>query len=212
MSFFKKTLKKIKNKIKNHRFFLTGLDWVLRQLQKTLSITLKKDLSYNPTQQYLFAFWHHAQILPVLWCQAHETPCAALVSPSRDGQIVSDLLIRRGVKTIRGSSRANTLLAMKEMTEVLNKGYSLGFAVDGPIGPKGVIKPGIIYLSKKYNIPILPIRCTLNKKWILKKTWDQLEIPKLWAQGDIQVGPVMICEPQESLAQSLEKLYKLLNH
>jgi len=58
-------------------------------LGMTVRVVISKHPEYNSKTQYLFAFWHGKQLLPVFELQKHETRRAVLVSPSRDGDMLT---------------------------------------------------------------------------------------------------------------------------
>ena len=79
------------------------------------------------------------------------------------------------------------------MIKKLKQGYSLGFGVDGPIGPIYQVKPGITYMAKKCNVPIIPVASAFKNKFILEKAWDKYEVPKLFTKACCVIGePITI--------------------
>lgn len=204
-------IKKIKKKINSSIIFKRILASSIKLLEKSFKkIIINLPASYNPNQQYLFAFWHGQQLLPLILCEQHKSPCAALVSTSNDGNILEYVLKQHNITVIRGSSRNNNIYALKAMIKILKQGYSVGFGVDGPIGPIYKIKPGILYLAQKLSIPILPIGSSANRKFILTKAWDKFEIPKLFSSVQIEVGqPIYITDITEGEITLESELHRL---
>lgn len=158
--------------------------YAFKSLAVTLRIKVVKDPLIDPHQHYLFAFWHGKQLLPSFSLQNHHhTPMCAMVSPSRDGEILSKYLNKCGFDVTRGSSRANNVASLINLKNKLLAGTSIGFGVDGPIGPIYEVKPGIVYLSQKYNIPIIPMGSVFNSSWIVEKAWDKFAIPKPFSKA-----------------------------
>ena len=54
---------------------------VSKGLYKSLRIKNIVHPKYDPNTQYLFAFWHGKQFLPVIHLSSHNTPNVVLVSP-----------------------------------------------------------------------------------------------------------------------------------
>lgn len=164
-------------------------------LRTTLTVEVISHPDYQINQQYLFAFWHGKQFLPVLELQNHETKRAVLVSPSKDGDLLSVWLKKLNYEIIRGSSRHKNISALVGMMRKLKEGHSLGFGIDGPIGPIYKVKPGMTHMAQKYQIPIIPMGSAFSRKWIIAKAWDKYEIPKPFAKAVLYIGkPIWIGE------------------
>ena len=65
----------------------------------------------------------------------------------------------------------------REALEAAQNGKDLGFAIDGPRGPRYVAKRGPTYIAWKSGHPILPFNVSVERKWQLK-SWDHFQIPK----------------------------------
>ena len=83
----------------------------------------------------------------------------------KDGELVAKFAASFGIKAVRGSSNRGGLEALVQLLRVTKKGGRVAFAVDGPKGPKGKVKPGIIYLSQKLQVPILPYAAISDNYW-----------------------------------------------
>jgi lysophospholipid acyltransferase (LPLAT)-like uncharacterized protein len=49
--------------------------------------------------------------------------------------------------------------------------------LDGPRGPRGVVKPGLIVMAQLSAAPIFPVYISCDSAWILN-SWDRTVIPK----------------------------------
>jgi lysophospholipid acyltransferase (LPLAT)-like uncharacterized protein len=167
---------------------------IVSVLAKTLRVTIVKHADYDPKTPYLFAFWHGKQLLPVLTLTQHQTRRAVLVSPSRDGDLLSICLSRLGYEIVRGSSRHRNIESLVGMIRKLKAGCSLGFGIDGPIGPLHQVKPGMTHLAQKLNIPIIPVGSAFNRAWIFDKAWDKYALPQPFSQAILYLGKPIIIE------------------
>jgi lysophospholipid acyltransferase (LPLAT)-like uncharacterized protein len=104
-------------------------------------------------------------------------PLAIMVSQSRDGDFGSRMIEIMGVHTARGSSSRGGGEALQDLIGYIEKGIPAGHIVDGPRGPAGRIKPGLIKLAQYSGMPILPAIISPEKKWVFK-SWDRFMIPK----------------------------------
>ena len=64
----------------------------------------------------------------------------------------------------------------------------MGTPVDGPKGPIFQVKHGMIYISQKSGVPIVPMGVAYSKKWIFNKTWDKFQLPKPFSRGVVIFG------------------------
>jgi lysophospholipid acyltransferase (LPLAT)-like uncharacterized protein len=133
------------------------------------------------------------------------------VSPSRDGDILTVWLERLGYEIIRGSSRSRNIEALVGMMRKLKEGYSLGFGIDGPIGPIYRVKPGMTHLAQKFNIPIIPVGSAFSRCWVVKKAWDQYEIPKPFSKAALYLGEPFSVSRGADLTESNLALEKLIH-
>jgi lysophospholipid acyltransferase (LPLAT)-like uncharacterized protein len=182
-------------------------------LKSTLTICVSRHPDYDLQQQYLFAFWHGKQLLPVweLRRQVAGTKRAVLVSPSKDGDLLTVWLKQLGYKVIRGSSRRRNVSALVLMMRQLKDGYSLGFGIDGPIGPIYKVKPGMTHMAQKLNIPIVPVGSAFSQKWLVKKAWDKYEIPKPFSKASFYLGQPYYVKPDADLETSNQELEVLIH-
>lgn len=184
--------------------------YVTRLLNLTLRVVVFKDTAYDPKQQYLFAFWHGKQLLPVLKLQNHRTRRAVLVSPSRDGDLLTVWLKNLGYEVIRGSSRKQNISALAGMMRKLKAGCSLGFGIDGPIGPIYKVKPGMTHMAQKFGVPIVPVGSAFSRSWIFEKAWDKYEIPKPFSKAVFYLGKPFTIEKEADLVVVNDKLENLI--
>jgi lysophospholipid acyltransferase (LPLAT)-like uncharacterized protein len=196
---------------KNPKVVGTAAFWGTKLLKYTLQIKVQAHPDYKNDQPYLFAFWHGKQLLPVLQLVRHNTPNTALVSPSRDGELLAVWLQKLGYDIVRGSSRDNNVRSTVQLLQRLQAGHSVGFGVDGPIGPMYQVKPGIIYMAQKCNIPIVPLGSAFSRKWLFNKAWDHYQVPKPFARAGYYIGEPIIINKNTDLERANIELGYLLH-
>jgi len=107
-------------------------------------------------------------------------PVTALVSPSRDGDVLEAVFrlfgwtIRRG-SAIRGGA-SGALGIVREM----QKSRVLAWAADGPRGPSGELKSGLLRLAGMAGAVIVPVGGAARPAGRLR-TWDKHLVP--WPFG-----------------------------
>jgi len=96
------------------------------------------------------------------------------------------------------------------MMRKLKAGYSLGFGIDGPIGPIYKVKPGMTHMAQKFKIPIIPVGTAFSRSWVAEKAWDKYEIPKPFAKAVFYLGKPFTIEKEADLATSNDMLERLI--
>ncbi len=100
-----------------------------------------------------------------------------MVSRSRDGELVSAILRRLGFRPVRGSSSRGGKDALQEMIPFLREGLASGGLVcDGPRGPYGEPKIGIVLLARESGRPLVPCAFWMSRK-VLARNWDRTLVP-----------------------------------
>ncbi|MBF0230287.1 MAG: lysophospholipid acyltransferase family protein [Desulfamplus sp.] len=124
---------------------------------------------------------------------AHLNP-GLMISQSRDGELIAGVANRTGWHTARGSSSKGGKEAMVEMIEHLKR-YHLGSHIlDGPRGPIGKVKAGVIKMAKESNAIIVPFYTFADKAWFFN-SWDRFMVPKPFAQVTLLFGDEICFEP-----------------
>ncbi len=176
-----------------YKMLATLAFYTIHLLYRTLKVKVIFHTDYSEKKQYLGAFWHGKMFAPMFAARTHQTKMAVLVSPSKDGDIISDWLNKLGYETVRGSSRRNNVASLAGMLRKLKDGYSIGIIVDGPLGPIHKVKPGIVHMAQKLDVEIVPVGVAVKKKWVFKKAWDQFELPKPFSQAAMYSGkPIQV--------------------
>ena len=92
--------------------------------------------------------------------------------------------------------------------KVMEEGYDLLIAVDGPPPPLiyHKAKAGIIYLSRKTRVPIVPIKMNIHKKFIFSKRWDKYEIPIPFSKVEMTFGKPFVADETTTTEQLEESM------
>jgi lysophospholipid acyltransferase (LPLAT)-like uncharacterized protein len=89
------------------------------------------------------------------------------------------------------------------MVAELEQGHSAGLAVDGPLGPYRVVKPGALVLAQRTGHPIVPVGIASAWHITLKKRWDRYALPLPFTRAAICIGePIAV--PRDAHGERLE--------
>jgi lysophospholipid acyltransferase (LPLAT)-like uncharacterized protein len=129
-----------------------------------------------------------------------------MISQSSDGELIASLASRLGLVPVRGSSTRGGRDALMAILRALKKNPGVIHIVDGPTGPKGVIKPGLMAMAQVTGAPIFPIIISAEKAWVMR-SWDRFLVPKPFSKVTIRWGdPFPV--PRGTRPDQLEELRK----
>jgi lysophospholipid acyltransferase (LPLAT)-like uncharacterized protein len=133
-------------------------------------------------KNYVLAFWHGTMLLP--WYLHSGRNFAALISQSKDGDLLAKILENWNYKVVRGSSSKGGENALKMMIDLAEDNYSVAITPDGPRGPAYKIKPGTVVTSKKSKVPLVlaGVGFSTKKKF---NSWDRFEVPYIFSKAKI---------------------------
>jgi hypothetical protein len=179
-------------------------DWIFlfpALFLKTLKLLMRTELSdpfdhIHSEAPIVTVTWHNRLLFfPVMFPRWIRKKTIAIVSASRDGQYVTDLIRYFGLKSLRGSSSRRGAPVFREAVKALKQGYHVSFTPDGPRGPKYRMSRGPVRLASMTGSRIIPISVNYSSYWQLK-SWDNFQIPKPWAKIILVLGPAVEVPPE----------------
>lgn len=135
--------------------------------------------------------WHNRLLFfPLSMKRAHRLRAAAVISASRDGNMLEDVVKMFKVSPIRGSSSRNALQALRGCFDEKNRDKHLVFTPDGPRGPLYKMSNGPVIVASRLQRYILPLALNYSHFFSLK-TWDHFQIPWPFSRLEIVYGEKM---------------------
>ena len=131
-----------------------------------------------------------------------------MISRSTDGELIAAVAHQMGWQTVRGSSSRDSLKALRGMIQHVRDHRLGGHIVDGPRGPIGVVKMGIIHIARETGAMVVPVYAEASRVWQFR-SWDRFFIPKPFSRVCIRFGDMIPLSSTED-SQSLEKQRALL--
>ncbi len=143
-------------------------------------------------------FVHHGRVVVALWHQRllpalayaakfRNMKLMVMISRSRDGELIARIAERLGLVPVRGSSSTGGRQAFMAIVQGLKENPAVVHIVDGPRGPKAVIKPGLVRIAQWSEAVILPIIVSADRAWVLR-SWDRFLVPKPFSKVTIRWG------------------------
>jgi lysophospholipid acyltransferase (LPLAT)-like uncharacterized protein len=137
----------------------------------------------------IYVAWHRDMIM--LSHAYRNQNVAVVISQSRDGELAARIVRRMGYWVVRGSSSRGGISALKELIMMLREGHNIGVLADGPRGPAGQTKDGVIYLACKAGAPLVPLAAKATRS-ITFRSWDRMILPLPFSRVTIMEGEPFI--------------------
>lgn len=163
--------------------------WLLvlaaRVLVRTLRVTFVGPSPASLPHPCVYAFVHGRQVPLLRWPRPRT---AVLASLSRDGRLQARVMRRFGFEVLDGSSSRGGARALAGALDRLRGGMDLAVAVDGPRGPRGVVKPGVVYLASRSGATLIPMSSACVRAWRFRRTWDGFALPRPFSRVVVAAG------------------------
>jgi lysophospholipid acyltransferase (LPLAT)-like uncharacterized protein len=149
------------------------------------------------------ATWHRG-LLIAAYCLRNRG-IVVPISHSRDGDLASAVIRHLGfAASPRGSSSRGTTGLLRNLIRQVRAGQPVGILPDGPRGPAGTAKPGVIALARAGGARLVPIGISASPSKRFR-SWDRAILPFPFARVTCSYGePIQV--PKDATGEALEKL------
>ena len=158
--------------------WVVGLNiWIfLVILQVTCKIRIQNDINFFGQRNFIYSLWHRYWFLwAVSFVRSHRRH-AWLQHPASYMKPVHIGLKLMRIRVLLGSEGEEGRKAANDLVVLLRKGWSTVISPDGPHGPQGVLKKGILHIALQSGVPILPVRFITSRTFTLP-SWDKKPLP-----------------------------------
>jgi lysophospholipid acyltransferase (LPLAT)-like uncharacterized protein len=139
-------------------------------------------------QRVIIAFWHR-HLLLMRYAYRGER-ISILISRHRDGELIARVMESFGLGTTRGSSTRGGVAAVRALLRRVREGYDLAVTPDGPRGPVGEVKLGVIQLAALSGVPIQPVALAASRCRRLA-SWDRFLVPLPFCRVEMVYGEML---------------------
>ena len=187
------------------------LCYILRLYSWTFRVTVENE---EPWMAYLrgggkvlLCTWHQQFFAAIQHFKSYESfKPSLMISKSQDGEIIARIAEKQGWLAVRGSSSRDGKEALKEMIERLGQSRLAGHIVDGPKGPAGIVKAGVIRLARATEAVLVPFYTAADKAWYFN-SWDKFFLPKPFARVVISFGDMIkLANTEDSITFERQRL------
>jgi hypothetical protein len=180
---------------------------------RTLSLKVENEAPWLAHLQaggkVLLCLWHQ-QLFGAIrqtWNYSYLHP-SIMISQSQDGELVARFVESIDWVAVRGSSSRGGQRALKEMIRRVRETGFAAHILDGPQGPLGKVKSGVIHLAQATGAVLVPLCATADRAWYLK-SWDRCMVPKPFARITMRFGEMiqpLAAESEEDLEKQRQRL------
>ncbi len=177
--------------------------WVTSWGVRLLGFTLRpvyihpqhEQCAWSSGRPVLLAAWHGRALYLLRHYYRQRQHFTVLVSHSRDGELLSQVLQACGIDTTRGSSSRGGIRALLGLVRKMRRGSHALVIPDGPRGPRYQVQPGIVLVAEKTGATILPVTYSARWKKVLT-SWDRFIIPLPFSRVVVVYGePIQVPSP-----------------
>jgi hypothetical protein len=189
------------------RIVLRIIIWLGYGIIRLIGPTLRVSVSYEDGAQktldqrpLVASFWHSCMI-PATYI-FRDMGIRVMSSNSYDGEYMGRIIHKFGFVAVKGSSSRNAVRALLGLRRALEDGWTVGFTLDGPRGPRHKVKPGPVALARSSGLALTMFHAAVDRAWVLN-SWDRLMIPFPFSRVLVRVGK-LINVPPDATDQDLE--------
>lgn len=159
-------------------------------------------------ERFVLAFWHrHLLLMPYSY---RGRKVAVLQSLHRDGQRMAQVVQRFGITSVPGSSTRGGAAGLRGLLRRVKEGFDLGFTPDGPRGPAGEVKLGVVQAAAMAGVPIQPVALAAGRARRLG-SWDRMLVPLPFSRVDLVYGELLWVEREAALEPAARELKRRLD-
>jgi lysophospholipid acyltransferase (LPLAT)-like uncharacterized protein len=133
----------------------SGIHMSLELLQRTTQLRVSRTEDVSGAR--ILCYWHRHVPAGFLYMMQDRKPYASLCHPAWHVRPWSVLGERLGWRIAYGSAGHGGRAAAAQVVAALCEGWSTFVCPDGPAGPAGKLKNGVLYMSIESGRPIVPI-------------------------------------------------------
>jgi len=187
-------------------FYLANL--IINKTCKKQCIGLENLVAF---ENHIFCIWHESLPTYFITNIRYQKPYVWLNHPIWFMKPIHLVLKWMGTqKIVLASSGHSGKEGLKIVIDYLKNGFSTLVSTDGPNGPVKVVKEGVLQMSLKTGLPVIPVRYKISRSFTLP-TWDGKVIPIPFSTIQIiYEDPVFVTE--ENYMGAKDKLTAQLSH
>lgn len=176
------------------RFKLQAGVWLVECLLRLVFLSCRKTYPKQklPEQGSVVVFWHGRLafmcfVYKHLWDNKRKRG-KVIVSDHKDGEIITRVIRRFGIETLRGSSSKGGAKVLIHALKEIKNGTDIIITPDGPRGPRHSVADGAAVIAQKQDCAVYVLNYEADRFWELR-SWDKMMIPKPFSKITFGLSP-----------------------
>jgi lysophospholipid acyltransferase (LPLAT)-like uncharacterized protein len=163
-----------------------------------MQLVVHPELARYADVPWVLSFFHGTQWPLLAW--RRRRPTLVMVSHSADGAMQARALGLLGFRVVRGSSSRGGARGLAAIVRAMRRGgVDAAFAVDGPRGPYGEVKPGAALAAAHAGGVLVPMGSAVEGGRTFTRAWDRFVLAWPFARVTVVLGaPVEASEAGEA--------------
>ena len=182
--------------------------WIYRILKPEVVGEYALKHIWSEGHYVILTTWHDQLLMMPL---VYSGPGAkALISHSKDGELIARVVEHFGIGAVRGSSNRGGKAAFRELVKLSKESLDLGITPDGPKGPRHQVKEGVVQLAKISGRPIVPLAfaCSNGHRF---QSWDRFLLPYPWGKAVYSFGVPLYYDKNETMDDFRDRVQKAMD-
>lgn len=159
---------------------------------------------FNAESRVMIICLWHGEIF-TMWNVKRQLRLTAVISQSKDGEMLTQIITRMGFKVVRGSSSRGGAEALRGIVRVMRRdAENPCVTMDGPRGPAKEVKDGVLFMAHFGKGLLVPTRVQA-KNAIHLKSWDSHLIPLPFSRVRVIFGEPYALETEKLDEETLAR-------
>lgn len=159
------------------------------------------DVALGPGTGVIAVIWHGRLFMAATWAPRRRRT-VAMISNNRDGDLITAIVRRFGILSVRGSTydrekgrdKGGVEAYTGAQHELLDNQSFVAITPDGPRGPRMRCQKGAAMLAVETGLPVFPITYSVEKGKVMR-SWDRFLVPLPFGRGIQICGEGLIPPP-----------------
>jgi hypothetical protein len=166
-----------------------------------LRVVVHPELEASGDSPWVLAFFHGTQWPLLAW--RRRRPTLVMVSHSADGAMQARALGLLGFLVVRGSSSRGGARGLAEIIRRMRRGaVDAAFAVDGPRGPYGEVKPGASLAARRSGGLLVPMGSAVARGKTFTRAWDRFVLAWPFSRVVVVLGAPLAADTSAGALQN----------
>lgn len=154
-------------------------------------------------ERLIMPIWHDQLLMMV---KGYPGPGSiALISASKDGELISRVVRYFGHQAVRGSSSRGGGAAFRELVRLAKQDRDLLITPDGPTGPRHELKDGVVQLARLSGRSVVPMAFACSRGYRFR-SWDRFLLPYPFGRGVFSFGAPVCYHRGETIEDFRQRL------